>query len=69
MLSKEDNDLLCRVGPGTGMGKLMREYWITCLPSSEFPEPDGPVKRMRLLGENFVMWRDTDGQVGAISEA
>jgi phenylpropionate dioxygenase-like ring-hydroxylating dioxygenase large terminal subunit len=69
MLSKEDNDLLCRVGPGTPMGKLMREYWIPCLPSSEFPEPDGPVKRMRLLGENFVMWRGTDGQVGAMPEA
>ena len=24
MLSREDNELLCRVGPGTPMGELMR---------------------------------------------
>ena len=69
MFSQEDNDLLCRVGPGTPMGKLMREYGIACLPSSEFPEPDGPVKRRRLLGEIFVLWRGTEGQVGALAEA
>ena len=69
MLSREDNELLCRVGRGTPMGNLMREYWIPCLPSSEFPEPDSPVKRMTLLGENFVMWRDTKGRMGAMSEA
>ena len=69
MLSREDNELLCRVGPGTPMGELMRRYWIPCLPSSEFPEPDGPPKRMRLLGENFVMFRDTEGRMGALKEA
>ncbi|MDE0726159.1 MAG: Rieske 2Fe-2S domain-containing protein, partial [Alphaproteobacteria bacterium] len=69
MLSREDNELLCRVGKGTPMGNLMRQYWIPCLPSSEFPEPDSPVRRMTLLGENFVMWRDTEGRMGAMSEA
>jgi phenylpropionate dioxygenase-like ring-hydroxylating dioxygenase large terminal subunit len=69
MLSKQDNELLCRVGPGTPMGELMRRYWIPCLPSSEFPEPDGAPKRMRLLGENFVMFRDTEGRMGALAEA
>ena len=69
MLSHEDNELLCRVGPGTPMGDLMRQYWIPCLPSSEFPEPDGPAKRMMLLGESFVMFRDSDGQMGAMAEA
>ena len=54
MLSKEDNELLCRVGPGTPMGSLLREYWIPVLLSSELPEPDGPPERVRLLGEEHV---------------
>ena len=69
MLSRADNELLCRVGPGTPMGELMRQYWIPCLPSSEFPEPDGEVKRMMLLGERFVMFRDSAGKIGATAEA
>jgi phthalate 4,5-dioxygenase oxygenase subunit len=69
MLSKEDNELLCRVGPGTPMGELMRQYWIPALPSSEFAEPDGAPKRMRLLGENLVMFRDTQGRMGAMAES
>jgi hypothetical protein len=68
MLSKEDNELLCRVGRGTPMGELMRQYWIPALPSSEFAEPDGAPKRMRLLGENLVMFRDTKGRMGAMAE-
>ncbi|MEZ5410285.1 MAG: Rieske 2Fe-2S domain-containing protein [Acidimicrobiales bacterium] len=69
MLTHEDNELLCRVGPGTPMGELMRQYWIPCLPSSEFPENDGPAKRMMLLGERFVMFRDSLGRMGAMAEA
>ena len=56
MLSREDNELLCRVGPGTPMGNLMRRYWFPALPSREFPKKDGDIKRMRLLGENLVMF-------------
>jgi phthalate 4,5-dioxygenase len=69
LLTRENNDLICRVGPGTPMGALMREYWIPALPSSEFPAPDSPPKRMRLLGENIVMYRDTKNRMGAIAEA
>ena len=69
MLSKAENDVLCRVGPGTPMGNLLREYWIPALPSAEFPSPDSPPKRMRLLGENVVMFRDTKGDVGCFVEA
>lgn len=42
MLSKEDNELLCRVGPGTPMGNLMRQYWIPAARSDELPAPNGP---------------------------
>jgi phthalate 4,5-dioxygenase oxygenase subunit len=69
MLFKEDNELLCRVGPGTPMGELMRQYWIPALPSGEFSESDGAPKRMRLLGENLVMFRDTKGRMGAMVES
>ena len=51
------------------MGNLMREYWVPALPSAEFLEPDSPPKRMRLLGENLVMFRDSNGDVGCFVEA
>lgn len=69
MLSHAHNELLCRVGPNTPMGSFMRQFWLPCLPSSEFPVSDGVPKRMRLLGEDFVMFRDSSGQVGALIEA
>lgn len=68
MLSKEDNELLCRVGPGTPMGELLRQYWMPCLPSAQLPAPDCPPKRVRLLGENLVAFRDTGGEVGLLRE-
>ena len=51
MLSREDNELLCRVGRGTPMGNLLRHYWMPCLPSTELPAADGPPVKVRLLGE------------------
>jgi nitrite reductase/ring-hydroxylating ferredoxin subunit len=69
MLSLQDNELLTRVGPGTPMGEMMRQYWVPALPSSEFPAPDSPPKRMRLLGENLIMFRDSNGKVGCVVEA
>jgi nitrite reductase/ring-hydroxylating ferredoxin subunit len=66
MLSAEDNELLCRVGRGTPMGALLRQYWMPCLPSYELPEPDGPPKKVRLLGEDLVAFRDTQGRVGLL---
>ena len=41
MLSREENELLCRIGPGTPMGQMMRRYWMPALLSEELPEPDG----------------------------
>jgi phthalate 4,5-dioxygenase len=64
MLSHDDNALLGRVGPGTAMGDLLRQYWIPALMSSEVPEPDGAPVRVRLLGENLIGFRTTSGRVG-----
>ena len=64
MLSKEENELLTRVGAGTPMGTLFRRFWLPAMISSEVPEPDAPPVRLRLLGEDLVGFRDTDGRVG-----
>ena len=68
MLSREDNEILTRVGPGTLMGDLLRRYWIPACLSSEIDEPDGPPARVRLLGEDLVAFRDTRGEIGLIEE-
>src|SRR5216110_97557 len=69
MLSREENELLCRIGPGTPMGQMMRRYWIPALLSEELPEPDGAPIRVRMLGEELVAFRDTQGRVGLIEPA
>ncbi len=67
MLSREDNELLTGVGPGTAMGALIRRYWIPVLRSSEL-EPGGRVKRVMLLGERLVAYRAKNGTAGLIGE-
>ena len=42
VLTREDNELISRVGPGTFMGDLMRQYWIPAVMSSGLPAPNGP---------------------------
>ena len=49
------------------MGKLFRRYWIPACLSEELPEPDGAPKRVRLLGEDLVAFRDSSGAVGLVS--
>jgi len=66
MLSREDNERLTRVGPGTPMGAVFRRYWLPALLSSELPVPDGAPVRLRLLGEDLVAFRDTNGAVGIV---
>ena len=62
MLTAEENAQLTRVGPGTLMGDLMRHYWIPVVQSSELIAGGRP-KRVRLLGEDLVAFRDTEGRV------
>src|ERR1700730_9329138 len=65
MLSPEDNELLCRVGPGTPMGDLFRQYWIPAIRTDELA-PDGRPIRVRLLGEDLIGFRETSGAVGLV---
>src|SRR5438067_6927689 len=69
MLSKEDNDLLTRVGPGSIMGDLLRQYWLPAVRSDELTSPDCPPVRIRLLGENLIAFRVTSGKVGLIANS
>ena len=68
MLSREENELLTLVHAGTPMGRLLRRYWIPALLSEEIPNPDCPPVRVRLLGEDLVAFRDTQGRIGLLDE-
>lgn len=61
----DENDLLTRVGPGTPMGNLLRQYWIPALMPEELVAGGAPV-RLRLLGENFLAFRSPDGEIGVV---
>ena len=67
MLTAQENELLTRVGPGTPMGNMLRQYWIPVLLSSEL-EPGGRTKRVKLLGEDLVAFRTQSGTVGLLDE-
>ena len=68
MLSHENNERLVRVGPGTPMGSLMRRYWTPAAFTSQVAEPDGPPVRVRLFGEDLVLFRDTHNRLGLIAD-
>jgi phthalate 4,5-dioxygenase oxygenase subunit len=66
MLSREDNELLVRTGPGTPMGNLMRRFWIPVMLESELGGPDSPPARVKVMGEQLVAFRDTAGTIGLL---
>src|SRR5919198_3690338 len=67
MLSRTENELLTRVGPGTPMGALLRCFWQPFALASELPGPDCDPLRVRLLGEDLVAFRDSAGAVGLLA--
>ncbi|MSQ28425.1 MAG: aromatic ring-hydroxylating dioxygenase subunit alpha [Dehalococcoidia bacterium] len=66
MLTREANERLTRVGPGTPMGTLLRRYWHPIAASVELEKQ--PVKKVRVLGEDLVLYRDRSGNLGLIDE-
>jgi len=66
MLSKRENEKLTRVGPGTPVGKFLRRYWHPVTVAAELKER--PIKRLRILGEDLVLYRGDDGQFGLVQE-
>jgi phenylpropionate dioxygenase-like ring-hydroxylating dioxygenase large terminal subunit len=67
MLKPDENELLTRIEAGTPMGDLVRQYWLPALSTHELPAPDGDPKRVRLLGEDLIAFRDTTGQIGVLA--
>ncbi len=65
MTTAEESKILTRVGPGTPMGNLMREYWVPAAASSEL-KADGEPVRLMLLGEQLIAFRDSSGRVGVM---
>ncbi len=57
MISAEQNDLMTRIGPGTPAGRLLRQYWQPVALVDEFRDAARPVKPVRLLGEDLVLYR------------
>jgi 5,5'-dehydrodivanillate O-demethylase oxygenase subunit len=60
------NDRLTRVGPGTPCGDLMRRYWIPVAPFAQLLE--NPVRKVRVLGEDLVLYRDRSNGLGLIGD-
>src|SRR5438105_2352011 len=67
-MNAEENDLMCRVEGEAPMGQIMRRHWLPALLSEEVREPDGDPVRVRLLGEDLLAFRDSEGKVGVIGE-
>jgi nitrite reductase/ring-hydroxylating ferredoxin subunit len=64
-LTTEENELLTQTGPGTPAGELMRRYWLPVALAEELP-PDGQPLRLRVLGEDLVVFRDGQARLGLL---
>jgi phthalate 4,5-dioxygenase len=65
MTNAIESEELTRIGPGTAMGELMRQYWIPAAKSSEVSSAGDPL-RLLLLGEKLIAFRDRDGHLGVM---
>ncbi|MDH3679020.1 MAG: Rieske 2Fe-2S domain-containing protein [Acidimicrobiia bacterium] len=66
MLTQEQNDELTRIGPGTPMGAVLRHYWYPVAVTRELDE--FPVKKARLLGEDWALFKTPEGAYGIVAE-
>jgi phthalate 4,5-dioxygenase oxygenase subunit len=66
MLSQAENELLTRVEGDAPMGQLFRRYWLPMLLSEEIAEPDGAPVAVKVVGQELVAFRDTNGRVGVL---
>ena len=68
MLTREQNELLCRVEGAAPMGGIMRRHWLPVCLSDEVAENDGAPVKARLVGEDLVVFRDSNGKLGVLDE-
>ncbi|MGY9106326.1 MAG: Rieske 2Fe-2S domain-containing protein, partial [Alphaproteobacteria bacterium] len=66
MITAEENEVLTRIGPGTRMGSLLRRYWQPVAGLSEMK--DRWTLRVRMLGEDLVLFKNRSGGFGLITE-
>jgi 5,5'-dehydrodivanillate O-demethylase len=67
MLTREENETLTRVGRGTPAGELLRRYWQPVAAAGELTD-EKPIKAVKLLGEELVVYRDKKGRYGLVGE-
>jgi 5,5'-dehydrodivanillate O-demethylase len=67
MLSKEQNERLTRVSAGTPAGEMLRRYWHPIAAVGEMTA-ESPIKKVRALGEDLVLFRDGEGNLGLVEE-
>jgi phthalate 4,5-dioxygenase oxygenase subunit len=68
MLSRQDNETMCRVGRGTPMGEALRRYWVPILSSYQLPQGSTDPVKVELFGERYIAFRDGTGKVGLLDE-
>lgn len=66
MLTVEENQMLTQTGPGTPMGELFRRFWLPVMLADEIPIADCVPKRLRILSEDLIAFRDSNGEVGIV---
>ncbi len=67
MLSAEENRLMTEIGPGSRMGDLLRRYWHPIAGRDDLKEIY--TMRIRLFGEDLVLFKDRKGKFGLIGES
>lgn len=67
MLTKEENELLTQVGPGTPCGELLRRYWQPVGYASELTA-EHPIKRITVMHEELIVYLGVDGDYGCAAE-
>ena len=71
-MNREQNERLTRITPGTPCGQLLRQYWQPAALVDEFNSAldarmaDRPVKAIKLLGQDMVLFKDASGAWGLL---
>ena len=65
MITAEMNERLTRTGPGTPGGRVLRHYWQPIALAEELEGPR-PVRAVRALGQDLVLFRDEAGRLGLL---
>jgi nitrite reductase/ring-hydroxylating ferredoxin subunit len=66
MLTHEDNELITNTNAGTPMGEVFRRFWLPVALSQELPGVDCVPVRVKVMGEDLIAFRGTEGRVGLL---